>query len=575
MPPKIYIRGVLVNTVSNVILKSTLNNYDLLTFVLINPSSTDRTVIDKGGHVWGRHNIELFDTKGLKIFGGFIEGVEEIAGTRNLKLTCRDYKCLLNDESVPRDFQYINQRADTIISGARSYSSKVQGYSANNFSNVVPGTFRKSHQTILSIVASVCEMFDKDFWVDRVEPYFYLYTGTKSRGSQVSPQHTWSVGSELRSVTLEKLGKDIINRQKVFGAGDGINQIQACVPYINQGVADSQRSAGFGGYNANCIHSTASASQAAYGVMEGKPYTDVSIVDVNVAIQMAKTILDTSLSNTFAKISVEMAKWVDLVLVGDWVRIVSVKERINQVVRISSINRSFDDRKMDVTFISPNEYMETVLDQVQRDMSISNTSGVGATNCFVITFPDNCDTAHPYEMIFQLPSEVKYIDRVKFTYLTESYRGYSATLSAGGRHSHNLQLWHVDNSKTFYRLGVQNLGGAIGWTYVVDSGASTGVLTSADTGHTHPVDFNIYTQYPALSDMTIAINDGSGFVDRTAAIEAAGGVLYTSGRMDINLTPYFTANGGVKRLRLTPYGLNNGECRIIGLLTVMFYMESR
>lgn len=581
MPPLLQINGTTVSNIRNVIHKSLLNNYEMLTFELLNPSYALRTTIGKGGHVTSKHRVEMWDltlvngVSGVKLFGGFIESVEEIVGTKNLKLTCRDYKVLLNDERVGRDFQHINQRADVIINNARSYSSKVTGYSSGSFTDIVSGTFRKSHATILSIVASVCEMYSKDFWVDYVSGVYYLYTGTKQRGTSVSPYWTWSVGTQLKSITLEKMGKDIINRQRVFGAGDGINQIQACVPYIGIGIADSARSQGFNGYNTSCVHTLASASQASDGIMEGKPYTDTSIVDVNVAIKTAKTILDASFSNAYSKVSVEMNRYVENILPGDWVRLVSVKEGINIVARIASINRSYEDRKMDVTFISPNEYMETVLDQVQRDMDISNTHGTGATNCCWISFPDNCDTAHPYEMIFQLPSEVKFIDRVKFSFLVEAYRGYSATISAGGSHTHNLQMWNRDGGRAFYDVGIQNLGGSVGWSYVVDSGASLGVLTSADTGHTHAVDFAITTQYPGLTDISIAINDGSGYVDRTAAIESVIGNITTSGRLDIDLTPYFTANGGIKRLKITPIGINSGECRIIGLLTVMFYMESR
>lgn len=406
-----------------------------------------------------------------------------------------------------------------------------------------------------------------------------LNVGARGYGSNVSPNATYSAGIETEIAAETKVTMKVVNRQRVFGAGDGINQIQVCVPWIDINEPDNDRSQGFDGTNGDCTHAVATTSQGDVGVMEGKPYVDTGIVSTDIAIATAKAILDISAPVAAVKtLDVDFLKYVTGDGLGDWIRIIDRKQGVDSTLRVKKIMRDLEDKVIRMEFYTPEEDISQALARIERDSDLSNLNGLGATNLIIVNFPDICDNTNPYEMWFELPSEVIFINRIKLTYIVDDYRAFSGTTTGGSAHTHGIQVV----APTLNAAG----GSAIGYVGVQTQNGTNKLianqqLTSIQSGeseaaHTHGVDFTITTQADSLTDVAVWVDDGAGFVDKTSDIETEiGHTLGTSSEYDIPMAAYISATTDLKRIRIVPTGSNNGECRITGLCSVMFYMESK
>ncbi|MCK5225147.1 MAG: hypothetical protein KAQ89_00360 [Planctomycetes bacterium] len=406
-----------------------------------------------------------------------------------------------------------------------------------------------------------------------------LDVGERGCGSVGSPSSTYSAGVETEIAAETKVTMKVVNRQRVFGAGDGINQIQVCVPWIDINEPDNDRSQGFDGTNADCTHAIATTSQGDVGVMEGKPYVDTGIVSTDIAIATAKAILDFAAPVASVKtLDVDFLKYVTGDGLGDWIRIIDRKQGVDSTLRVKKIMRNLEDKVIRMEFYTPEEDISQALARIERDSDLSNLNGLGATNLIVVNFPDICDNTTPYEMWFELPSEVIFINRIKLTYIIDDYRAFSGTTSGGSSHTHGIQVV----APTLNAAG----GSAIGYVGVQTQNGTNKLIANqqlsaiqsgeSEAAHTHGVDFTITKQADSLTDIAIWVDDGAGFVDKTSDIETAiGHTLGTSSEYDIPMVSYISATTDLKKIRIVPTGSNNGECRITGLCMTMFYMESK
>jgi hypothetical protein len=237
-------------------------------------------------------------------------------------------------------------------------------------------------------------------------------------------------------------------------------------------------------------------------------------------------------------------------------------------------------------FVNSQATASELLSRAQRDSDFRNIDGLGATNLLELNFPDICDATHPYEFVFQLPDEVKFINRIKLSYIVSDYRAFTSVTTGGGLHDHDTEMKDYDVDSGSLSGNVYVVGArweAINSEYRhVTNGAVTRTIrgeTSTEIAvHTHPIDYSISDAGdPNLTDVAIWIDDGSGYTgnEKTSAIETAiGHTLSTSEELDIPMN-YFTADGGIKKIKIVPSSASDGECRITGLLMVMFYMESK
>jgi len=551
-------------------LDNKINDFDFFSCKILSPSATVKAAIGRGGHLIGSHEVLIVDRDGTQIFGGFLEAVDDDGF--NIILKGRDYKVLLLDERTTRDLEYINQTGATIINGLLAYSTKVVAGTIT-YTETLSGTFRFNHDNLLKSIAEVCKQNGKDFWVWNDAGTLKLDVGSSGSGSSGSTVATYEAGAQISVTTETRPTMEIVNRQRVFGSGDGINQIQVCVPWIDVGIIDSERSQGFNGYNADCLHADASTSQSTYGIMEGKPYIDRAIISTDIAISTAKVILD-EYATDFKRLDVEFLKYITGRVVGDWVTIIDRKKSINTAVRIKNINRNFDKNKISLIFYDPAEEISSALAKVKRDSDLSNLNGIGATNLIEINFPDICDNTNPYEMWFELPAEVEFINRIKLTYIVDDYRAFSGTTSGGSAHTHGIKIYDPFDTSEIGFVGVQTYNSK---NYLVCKTNITAIETGeTESAHTHNVDFTISKQAASLTDVAIWVDDGAGYVDKTADIETAiGHALGLTSETDIPMAPYISATAGIKKIKIVPTGTNNGECRITGLAMIMFYLESK
>ena len=520
------------------------------------------------GHKIENNRLEIY-RRGVKKFDGFVEEARP-DGRLNVEVVARSFEVLLLDELTSREVRYVNQTGNTVINQLLSnFSTKINAGTID-YPDVLAGTLRFSHDNLFRSMAKVCNIKEKDFWVTYNGTNFLLNVGDRGAGSENSPVETYSAGRDI-AVTIEKQGSiNIINRQRVFGSGDGINQIQACVPYIDLGISDNERSQGFGGFNANCEHAGASTSQSEFGIMEGVPVTDRSIVDTSSAIEVAKDIL-TKHSGVFKTLDVRFMRYYDL-NIGDWIRVVDRKADLDVTTRIKTIDHKVTLGQIDsisVELYNPFDDTENKINLQERNATTQNIHGMGATNIFQVSEQENCSNGYPLNVRFRLPDDVKVVNKVLLSFRLSGYRAYHQGMTSEGAHSHGftIPIYPHDISGLtgdIYLIGARqyHFGGnyqgqrlAHGETLSRQLQSQT---TSEETGHSHPIQFGIITQNLTSPSVTVKV-DGS-----------VVGTYSDNIINDLDITEHITATG-------TWYNVSfeaNKNMRIEANLYIKCYVES-
>lgn len=556
MTAKFYYNGVRWN-VEGLKVKNNLKSFDNFRAILPNVTLADSVSIGSGGHIYPNHYVKIIERGGEKktIFEGFLEKITPKGSSYILE--GRDTKVLLLDERTGRNEQWTNQTGATIVNGLLSRSTKVVAGSID-FPEQVPGTFRKDHENLLNSIASVCNLMGKRFWITRSETTFSLNIADIEVTSPATA--TLKAGQSLEVAVETTKMRDTINRICVFGAGDGINQIRCCVPYKDTNDPDSERCAGFNGYNANCEHVNATLSQGLYGIMEGKPLIDTSIKSLDIAIKTAKTILD-SYAMSVTALTAKSIRYLNGFSAGDVIQVIDRKKGVDTTNRILSIDRNFDKGTIDIELINKSETMSETLAQVRRDSDLSNISGLGATNFIPILLHENCgpDFGEELNIQFRLPPDIVYIDAVKLSFRLEPFRAYSKAAEAAGVHNHSLGLWNPNDEYTVYPLGVSNWNGNI--VLIGAPGCPPAATSETRGSHAHDITYGIYEQ--SLSNPSVEVTAGNLGSESTVG-------AYTANQTDLDLTTFFSPSSGWANIKITP----NKNMRIVAFLSVKFYVES-
>lgn len=559
--------GTKIRKINNVRIEEELTEpMALFTATMQNPSSTERSAFVIN-HLVGSNQVKIYRNNVLK-FEGFLEEVTPIG--LDLELKGRSYEVLLLDERTSRDDEYTAKTGAYILDDATNgiinkYSTKVEGGSIS-FSETISGTIRFNHDNLLKAVAKTCNIKSKDFWVTYSGGTFYLNAGTRGSGTVGAPTGTYYGGKRV-AVTVERKGvRDLINRQRVFGAGDGINQIQCCVPYIDVNIEDGDRSAGFDGYNADCLHSDAITSQSTYGIMEGKPYVDRSIKSLDEAITTSKVLLD-EFSGIYKNLGVRFMRYVDLNL-GDWIRVIDSKQGVDVTTRIKKLVHRFDIQGTDtieVILYNPFSKTEDRIRLLERDSDTTNTSGQGATNIFQIQSYENCDFSHPLNVRFRLPDDVVQVNKVLLSFKLENYRAYHTATESGGSHSHDFVVQSYQWPETqniyiggFYDTAIPDMriGGA-GNTSPLKSETS-----ASEDAHTHGISFGI--NETTLISPSVIVTAGINGNETSVG-------TYTTDQTDIDIVTNVSTTGNWMNVKFAP----NKNMRIEANLYIKCYIESK
>ena len=550
------------------------NDFDFFSCRLMGPSTSGRTAIGQGGHLLGSHEVVITESSGGTIFGGFLESVREDG--LDLILEGRDYQVLLLDERTPRDLEYINQTGSTIVNGLLGYSTKIVAGTIT-YSETISGTIVFSHENLLRGVSAACKPEGKDFWVQKDAGVLKLYIGTRGSGSEGSPTATYYTGNEIGITSKERPTRDIVNRQRVFGYGDGINQIQVCVPYLNAdvGMPDTDNMKGFHTTAGDCTHADATTNQGTYGIMEGKPFVDRSIVSTDVAISVAKAILDDSASD-LSILDIEFLRYVSSRIPGDWIRVIDRKKALDTTLRIKEIQREVDRNRIKMTFFNPQDDIAQKIAEIERNSDLNNVNGIGATNIYQVgPLIENFQNTFPTSMYVYIPTKAKIINDVRLNYKVLQYRadstisasGASSTSGAGTSHQHTLLNGVWPGSSNIYLMGAE----ASGNKSYAGNGVDVNVTTfSESTTHTHLVSDHTHSQLfgivqAAVTLPTVTISIGG--VDRFTSLSGDQVDLDIASFMSTGWnTIIFTPNSGA-----TPSGVG----RIQADCMVQCYIESR
>ena len=540
--------------VVDMMVESENNGFDYFSCRLMVPSDQVKAAIGSGGHLYPNHNVQIEDYDGTVIFNGFLESVTEDGF--DLILEGRDFKVLLLDESLPRNTEYINQTGTYVLEDILSYSTKVSPTIVGTYSETISGTLHFDNVNLLKAVASVCDLNGYDFWVERASNSFQLHIGT--RGT-VTPD-IYYTGVDIYATTTKTVTRDIINRQMVFGAGDGDLQIRCCVPYKDIDDPDSNICAGFDGYNADCVHEAATASQTTYGVMEGDPYINTGIISLDVAIATAKSILDAQ-SGDVEQTSVEFARYVEGLAIGDTIKVVDSKKGLDVTERIKYIKRKLDKRSISITFYGADENLESILAEVSRDSGLNDLQGAGATNLITIQTAENCGSGAGEELNlrFRFPDEVKFINKVYLSFNMKEFRAYSKGASAGTAHSHSLSIWEAHDTDTVYPMGLATRSSV---NVIVGAPGCPGASTSeAESAHTHEMTYGIYNA--SLSSPGVVVSAGVNGSESSVG-------TYSSDQTDLDITAYFSAVSGWQNIKIVP----NQNMRVEAFLYAQVYIQS-
>ena len=550
------------------------NDFDFFSCRLIGPSTSTRTIIGQGGHLLGSHEVVITESSGGTIFGGFLESVREDG--LDLILEGRDYQVLLLDERTPRDLEYINQTGSTIINGILGYSTKIVAGTIT-YTETVAGTIVFSHENLLRAVSAACKPEGKDFWVQKDSGVLKLYIGTQGSGSGGSPTATYYTGKEIGITSKERPTRDIVNRQRVFGYGDGINQVQVCVPYLNidVGMADTDNMKGFDLTEGDTAHAAATANQSTYGIMEGKPFVDRSITSTDVAISVAKAILDDSALD-LSILDIEFLRYVSSRVPGDWIRVIDRKKALDTTLRIKEIQREVNRNRIKMTFFNPQDDIAQKIAEIERNSDLNNVNGIGATNIYQVgPLIENFQNTFPTSMYVYIPTKAKIINDVRLNYKVLQYRadstinasGSSTTSGNGTGHQHYL-LNGASPTNDLYMVGVEVASNnkmycASGGDPNTNTFAETVVHTHSVPGHTHSQLFGIIQASVTLPTITINI----GGVDRFTSL--------SGDQVDLDITSFMSP--GWNTIIFTPSSgaSPSGIGRIQADCMVQCYIESR
>lgn len=564
---KVYYNDVLLKRVASGVIEEDLNKpIDYFSLVLINPTAAVRATFAQS-HIIGTNKITIYRGSVLK-FTGFIEQLKPLG--LNLELKGRGMGVLLLDERTSRDDEYINQTGATVINDLLTkYSTKVTAGTIS-YTETLNGTIRFNHDNLLYAIAKTCNNNAKDLWVLADST---LNVGIRTRGTVGSPNATFYGGKEIFVSAPKKGIQDLVNRQRVFGAGDGLNQIQCCVPFIDINLPDTDRSGGFDGAAGSspndCVHAGATTSQSTYGIMEGAPHVDNSIASLSQAVDVAKAILDT-FATLNENLSIKFAKYQD-VQVGDWIRIIDVKQAVDDTTRIKKIVHNFGIGVDGINVELFNPYIETEdkLNLSKRNSDVSDIHGLGATNIFQVASYENCDASHPLNLRFRLPDDIVIVNRVLCSFKLKDYRAYHTGLAADAAHTHTLAQKVYDESlKTgtpdIYLVGELFFNAIDGYKFGSDDATRTllAETSSAGTSHNHAVTYAIHEV--ALTSPSVVV---------TAGIEGAETAVgtYTTDQNEIDITSNIGATGNWMNVKFVPNKPMRIECNIY----VKCYIESK
>lgn len=367
-------------------------NYSSYSIEILHSTVTERNFVP------GRLDSQsiLIKRNDETVFVGYIEDVDPGETT---KYYGRDARILL-EKSTEQNLEYKDKSGEYIINDLiTTYCSEISVDLGDiDYSEVLGGTVRCGGEKVSKIITELCDLYDREWWIEvtivgNSITARNINIGTKSRGSQGSPYVTLNGGIEISGLPVRKnKSRKTENKLLVKGKGSKSGRVTAICEDLT--------------------------SQALYGIIEGEPYENNLISDEKTAKNIGDAIIAAK-KDLSIDVSINLAKYIDDLEYGDWVRILDSYTETDVTKRVvkCTYKRILDqaDTK-DVEFGNNYSSYNALLKQLNRKL-IEDSS--------VMTDQDGILNVHsttPESTSIIIDAGTYYgIDGVKITYDGETY----------------------------------------------------------------------------------------------------------------------------------------------------------
>lgn len=473
------------------------NQIRLAEIVLYEISKRDYNDVFKRGYT--DRNVLIIKRDGKEEFGGFIED-KSPQYSRNIVITCRGYEVLLMNKTTDRDKEYIEQYSDTSIKDLLDTYSQNVTYLSNSITRFTDDdgndqklSMRHNHETLLRAVDNWCRETKQHWKVERLDTNTYILYIEDIIGST---EVVKILSSLTGAIVLSDGGSimDVVNLIKILGRGDGVNKATVVLPLYPYNVSgypdygdyvagqlcagtDANRDASNGSYPPKCqpyptscdgtwcYHRDAFESQTKYGIIEGEPYSDQSLlpvlnIDSRGIIQVGSKILDES-KEPKRRISVMQPLPSFSPNLGDDIRVVDDRLEIDTQQEVKTItwtshrNRG-DSIQLDLANKLEDEFDDLI--EIKRADFGSRVHGQGATNIWQFGYAIDATNSKPMKLKFYMPNDVVEINSLILSLGVEPLRYYGETTQGESTHTHGISGEATDDGVTGHSMDLRAIG---------------------------------------------------------------------------------------------------------------------
>ena len=246
-------------------------------------------------------------------------------------------------------------------------------------------------------------------------------------------------------------GEIRIAEERILYNSKSGNYLLNCTRGANNTTAKSHKKGVYVEKYTDINNAETESSIGTYGLMD-YTVTDRSLIDLDTAELIATKILLEKMEpiiriRIIPNDPLEVSGSLEI---GDLVTINDSEAGISGDYRIvgMTFESNYGDLNLEIeasnktpTFIEKIQKAEEEQEHLQKYMQ-------GATNIYAISEAENCDSTHPLNMRFYIPTDAVAINKVKLNFKIKNYRAYSSTTDNSGAHTHTVTGQTAESSGT-------------------------------------------------------------------------------------------------------------------------------
>ena len=410
------------------------------------------------------------------------------------------------------------------------------------------------NENLLTALFSVPSCFAESYIWETDTSVYPWKLSLKKLDKTIRPQLYIRAKKNMLSLTKSSDPTNICTRLYPYGYGEGINQLN--IKAANEGVEYIEAPEEIIGK---------------YGVIE-RVWIDRRYEDASSLKAAAETML-AALQEPRVEYTVNFAEIGggenDTAEIGKGVRIVNPDDNTEEITFITGISRVYGDYTDTTLTIAntPEDIATTVADLADRQR-IEMAYSQGATNIYAQTLQANADSRNGAEINFNIPSEMRIVNKVKAKIKLTSFRAYSMATKGGGGTSTTSSSGGGTSTSTAANtyISISEHCGEPVWLNNKWGDMPTHVHEMPDQpSHTHQFETPDHSHRIILEDHTHEIEPGIYFFGGANSFD-----LYVNGKQrehfdssdtEIDLTDYLIGDdgriprGGWQSVTIVPNGL--------------------